>query len=198
MKNKDINVYVAKDSSKAMVEFIDKVYPAVIGKAGAIDESAKKEGDWKTPIGGPYKILNVYYREDRLEKPRTKVQITALAKNDIWIDDQADDRYNKPAKIKGTEERASHENLYRDDHLYDLIVDIGFNRENIMIGRGSAIFMHLSRDQETPSNTPTAGCIAFRKSDLLEMIQKMDTSTKIYIQLAKYPKAAAYKGFRVL
>jgi L,D-peptidoglycan transpeptidase YkuD (ErfK/YbiS/YcfS/YnhG family) len=140
MADKNIIVFVSEQNSKAKVEFGDETYEVVIGKAGAIDETQKIEGDLKTPIGGPYKIMKVYYRKDRLDKPQTSVPLAALEEDDIWVDNPENTRYNQPAKRSDSSEYSSHETLYREDHLYDLLVDIGFNRENIKPGKGSAIF----------------------------------------------------------
>jgi L,D-peptidoglycan transpeptidase YkuD (ErfK/YbiS/YcfS/YnhG family) len=164
----------------AKVKLGDKEFNAVIGKNGVVDANNKKEGDQSTPKGN-YAILGVYYRPDRTEKPKTKVPVYEIHPDDIWIDDQSHSQYNRPAKIIDINGSISHEKLWRKDHLYDLFLDIGYNRQPTIPGKGSAIFMHIARDEEDPTNTPTAGCIALKGNDLLEVISSTDEKTRIVI-----------------
>ena len=60
----------------------------------------------------------------------------------------------------------SHETLWRLDSIYDIIIELGYNDNPPTLDRGSAIFMHLAR----PNFDPTAGCIALKKSDLLNLL----------------------------
>ena len=56
--------------------------------------------------------------------------------------------------------------LTRDDHLYDFIVEIDHNTAPRIAGRGSAVFLHLARD----NFSPTAGCVAMTKSVMLRLL----------------------------
>ena len=80
---------------------------------------------------------------------------TGSLRNDGWCDDSKDKDYNKFVKLTDSY-NASHEKLWRDDHLYDVIITIGYNDEEPVPGKGSAIFIHVAR----PEFTPTAGCVA--------------------------------------
>ena len=93
-----------------------------------------------------------------------------------WCDDSKHPAYNslitKPFEH-------SHENMYRNDHLYDLVVEISHNDSPPMPEFGSAVFLHLKRKAEHP----TAGCIAFDKQDLVEILEHADDKTYIEIAL---------------
>ena len=129
---------------------------------GKITEN-KFEGDLCTPAG-KWPLRRVFYRKDRLLKPDTSLQTLRISKNMGWSDDPRDDtRYNTLIK---TPYLFSHETLWRLDSLYDIIVELGYNDSPPILGRGSAIFMHLAR----PNFEPTAGCVALKKSDLLSLL----------------------------
>ncbi len=54
--------------------------------------------------------------------------------------------------------------LWRADHVYDLIVPLGYNDDPVVPGKGSAIFMHVAK----PDYAPTEGCVALALPDLLD------------------------------
>lgn len=70
---------------------------------------------------------------------------------------------------------ASHEILWREDHLYDVIVVLGINDDPPIPGKGSAIFFHIAHEDYRP----TEGCVAVSKNDMLRILMKCDTSTQI-------------------
>lgn len=127
-----------------------------IGRGGyALD---KREGDGATPIGiWPFRL--VYYRPDRGPAPKTGLEVRPLSKNDGWCDAPDDPAYNRPVTLPYP---ASHEEMWRDDHLYDIVIVLGHNDDPPVPGRGSAIFMHVARD----GYEPTEGCVALKRQDL--------------------------------
>jgi len=126
------------------------VFPCALGRSGTIMD--KREGDGGTPRAR-LPLRSVLYRKDRLPRPRTLLPVRAIGPRDAWCDDAADRRYNRLIdRAPGVAE----ERLQRDDALYDVIVELGWNDAPVRRGRGSAIFWHLAR----PGLTPTAGCIA--------------------------------------
>ncbi len=140
----------------------ERLFPCQLGRAGR--GARKYEGDGATPIG-TWPVLGVYYRADRIARPKTLLPIKALRPDQGWCDDPLDRNYNKPVTLPY---RASCESLWRDDHAYDLIVVLDYNFSRRAINLGSAIFMHLSHD----NLRPTAGCLAFSENDL-RMILKL-------------------------
>ena len=150
---------------------VDQFYfNCCIGKNGLTKK--KVEGDKKTPMG-VFKIGNLYYRKDRINKPNTNLKIIPITKNLGCGDDiLSKETYNKLSKIR---KKYSHEKLFRKDHKYDLLIQIKFNTKK-KIGGGSCIFIHL-----TNNYNPTAGCIALKKNDFLIMLKLMNKKTKIKI-----------------
>ena len=142
-----------------------------IGEKGST--SNKKEGDKKTPKG-TYKIHNLYFRKDRMKKPVTPLNCIEIKENMGWCNDiRFPKQYNKLIKI---DKKIGHEKLKRNDTKYDLIIPIQYNFKNPIIGRGSCIFIHLTKNY-----TPTAGCIAIRKKDFLNLLKLISKKTKIKI-----------------
>ena len=128
-------------------------FKCCIGKKGATFN--KKEGDKKTPKG-IFKIQNLYFRKDRIKKPLTSLKCIEIKKNMGWCDDiRFPKKYNKLFKI---EKKIKHEKLKRKDSKYDLLIPIKYNFKNPSIGKGSCIFIHLTRNYKA-----TAGCIELKK-----------------------------------
>ena len=132
----------------------------------------KIEGDSKTPIG-LYELGDLFYRSDRLEKPQTKLKIIKISKSMGWCDDARDKSYNK--LIQATKKRR-YEKLFRKDYKYDLLIPIKYNFKKVVPYKGSAIFIHLTKNYQ-----PTAGCIALSKKDFLILIKIINKNTKIKI-----------------
>ena len=143
-------------------------------KVGANGVGKKlREGDLVTPKGVFY-FQKVFFRSDRLEKPRTTLQSNATEKFYYWCTDPSSKNYNKLLK-KNKKVRC--ENLYRKDNLYDIVVQISFNTFPIIKNKGSAIFMHCLE-----ANTQhTDGCIALEKKDLFHVLKYVNKSTKLVI-----------------
>jgi len=154
-------------SGKAI--FKEKEYRCAIGKNGVTEN--KTEGDGKTPIGC-FEIKKVLYRKDRIKKPQTKLLVEAIEENDGWCDDVNDKNYNRQIKLPYN---AHCEKLWRDDEIYDIIVVLGFNDNPVILGKGSAIFLHIAGKDYSP----TSGCIALSKKDLLEILKDCDKNTLV-------------------
>lgn len=148
-----------------------RLIPCALGRSGIT--TGKREGDGATPAG-LWPLRRVLFRPDRMARPVTRLPIVPLAPDDGWCDAPDDPCYNRPVKLPY---RASAEALWRDDHLYDLIVVLGYNDDPPVAGRGSAIFLHLSTDD----HGPTAGCLAVRKSDMLRLLPCLGPATAVQI-----------------
>ena len=125
-----------------------------IGKNGL--NSNKIEGDYTTPKG-LFNLNKLYFREDRVDKPKCNLTKKIIKKSMAWCDDPNHTKYNEEIKIYSTSNK---ENFYRVDHRYDYIITISHNYRKVP-GKGSAIFIHLTDDYK-----PTAGCIALKKKTL--------------------------------
>ncbi len=131
-----------------------------VGKAGLV--KAKREGDGATPIG-IWPLRRLLYRADRLPRPKTALSCQAIDPTDGWCDAPDDPAYNQPIRLPYA---ASHEVLCRDDALYDLVVVLGYNDAPPVPGLGSAIFLHLTRDDYGG----TEGCVALTREHLLTLL----------------------------
>ncbi|MES2607343.1 MAG: L,D-transpeptidase family protein [Pseudomonadota bacterium] len=145
------------------IQWRDYVFKAAIGKNGVIAADDKIEGDLKTPKGR-YHVTHGYYRPDKMDCPKSIIPFTALHPSFGWCDEPSYALYNQHV-IKPFD--ASHENLWRDDNVYDLILVTDHNTNPIVPGKGSAVFIHVARDDFAS----TAGCLALQKQDLLMIIE---------------------------
>ena len=158
-----------KNKDKLIVA--DFKFKCCIGKNGL--SKKKIEGDKKTPIG-LFKLGNLYFRKDRIKKPNSYLKKIVIKKNMGWCNDVTNKKkYNKLFKIK---KRIKHELLFRKDYKYDLLIPIKYNYIKPLTGKGSCIFLHLTKNYK-----PTAGCIALKKKDFLIMLRLINKKTKIRI-----------------
>jgi L,D-peptidoglycan transpeptidase YkuD (ErfK/YbiS/YcfS/YnhG family) len=147
------------------------VIPCALGRSGAT--RAKREGDGASPVGR-FALIQAFYRADRGPRPRTGLTLRPLRPTDSWCDDPRDRRYNTLVPLPCP---PSHEEMWRADHLYDVVVDIGWNRGPIVRGRGSAIFLHLAR----PGFAPTSGCVAVEGRVIRRLLERIGPRTRIEI-----------------
>ena len=159
-----------KLKNKDTLKFDDFKFRCCVGKNGI--KQNKFEGDKSTPKG-IFEIGPVYYRSDRIKKPNTLIKTKIIKRNMAWCNDANSKYYNKEIKIKKS---ISHEVLYRKDYKYDIILVIKYNYTKVVPNRGSAIFLHLTKNYE-----PTAGCLAMQKKDLLILLKLINHKTKIKI-----------------
>ena len=164
--------------------FQGKTYRCAVGKNGF--SADKKEGDGCTPIG-TFSLRECWVRADRLPAPQTQLPLRIITEQDGWCDDVEGPHYNQHIKLpealtltlsqREREHVPRHENLWREDHVYDLIIPLGYNDDPIVKGKGSAIFMHIAR----PNYEGTEGCIALAQQDLLDILPHLSINTRIQI-----------------
>lgn len=149
------------------------VWRCALGAAGLT--ARKREGDGATPAGR-MRLGQVLYRPDRVARPRTLLPVRALRPEEGWCDAPGDRNYNRPVRLPYP---ASAERLWRDDHLYDLVVVFDYNIRPRTRGRGSAIFMHLARD----GLAPTEGCLALGLRDLRALLARCAPGSTIAVSV---------------
>ena len=132
-----------------------------------------KEGDNITP-SGIFRIKKLYYRADRIKKIVTSVKKIKIKKNIGWCDDFKSADYNKEIKLPS---KFSHEKLYRNDRLYDLVVVINYNTNPIIKNKGSAIFIHIEKN----NYQSTKGCIGLKQKHLLIILKNIKKDEEIKI-----------------
>ena len=142
-----------------------------VGKGGI--KNKVKEGDNITPKG-IFKLLKLYYREDKIKNIVTKIKKKKIKKNMGWCDDPKSNYYNKEVKIPN---KFSYEILNREDDLYDLVVVLSYNSKPVIKNKGSAIFIHIAKK----NYTPTKGCITLRKIHLIKLLKQIKSDTLIKI-----------------
>lgn len=147
-------------------------YECRIGREGLAAD--KREGDLKTPIGS-FPMRWCYYRPDKLQAPTTLLPVLEITANDGWCDDATHPLYNQPVMLPF---EGSHEKLCRDDDVYDLVIPLGYNDDPAHPGKGSAIFLHLMRED----GVGTEGCIALRREDLMALLPRFSTQTVVVIE----------------
>ena len=161
-------IYLKKKQSLQLDVFNFK---CSIGKNGL--SKNKIEGDLKTPVG-VFSLENLYYRSDRVDKPLTNLKCIKIDKNMGWCDDPLNkEKYNKLIKVN---KKIKHEKLYRKDNNYDFLIPINYNTEKTIQKKGSAIFIHLTKNYKK-----TDGCISLKKNDFLILLKLIDKNTKIKI-----------------
>ncbi|MET4387066.1 L,D-peptidoglycan transpeptidase YkuD (ErfK/YbiS/YcfS/YnhG family) [Bradyrhizobium sp. F1.4.3] len=145
--------------------------PVALGRGGIL--ANKREGDGATPRGS-FRPQQLWWRGDRHSRPQTLLPARTITGADAWCEDPSDRHYNQWIRL-GSEQGG--DRLRRADHLYDFIIEIDHNTRPRIAGRGSAVFLHLARD----NFGPTAGCVSMRKSAMLQLLRRLGPRTRIII-----------------
>ena len=146
----------------------DFKFKCCIGKNGV--KKHKIEGDNSTPKG-IFTLGNLYYRKDRVQKPNTNLKKKIIKPSIGWCNEAKHKYYNKEIR---SQKKIRHEKLYRKDHKYYYLIVINYNIKKIIANKGSAIFIHLTKNYY-----PTAGCVALKKKDFLILLKLINKKTKI-------------------
>src|SRR5437588_740031 len=109
--------------------------PVVLGRSGI--QANKREGDGSTPRGC-FHLRRLWWRGDRRLRPATLLPVCRIDRATAWCEDPADRRYNRPFRRSADE---SGDRLWREDHLYDCVIEIDHNTRPRLAGRGSAVIL---------------------------------------------------------
>ncbi len=142
-----------------------------IGRSGMIRD--KREGDGGTPVG-VWPLRRVFFRPDKLPRPETLLRAVEISPADGWCDAPKDRNYNRLVKLPYP---ASAEDMWRSDDIYDIVVELGYNDDPVVPGKGSAIFLHLAR----PDYSATAGCVAVALEDMRALLALVKQGAQIQI-----------------
>jgi len=146
-------------------------FRCALGKAGI--GKKKIEGDNITPKGS-FDIVKIYYRKDRVKKISSKFKLIKITKKMGWCDDPNNKSYNQLINLPTN---YTYEKLYRKDNVYDLLIVLNYNIKPTIKNKGSAIFIHVARQ----NYKKTAGCIALKKNHLKKLIKTIEKNTKVII-----------------
>ena len=160
-----------KVKNKETLEISEFSFKCCLGLNGKTN--SKSEGDKKTPVG-KFNLGPLFYRPDREKKPKTKLTCIKITKNMNWCNDSTSKKYYN--RLISKNKKIKYEKLYRRDYKYDLMIPLSYNSNPVRLGKGSAIFLHLTKNYK-----PTAGCIALNKKDFIIMLKLIDKKTKIKI-----------------
>ena len=162
-----------KDSQwKIIQEPID----GVIGKNGFAAPGEKREGDGKSPSG----IFSLETAFGYSQSIQTKMPYRQAQADDLWIDDVNSVDYNRWVK-KGDTNALSYERMRRDDNLYKYGFVIDYNTAPVIKGHGSAIFFHIWRGKDIP----TEGCVAVSEENIIKILDWLDPQARPLIIMGK-------------
>lgn len=167
-----MNLHLRMQGDNAVLDWGAGARHAAIGPGGIAVKGG--EGDGITPRGR-FPVREVFYRADRIARPNVKLKLCVIAENDGWCDAPADPHYNRRVTLPYP---AGAEQMWRDDHLYDLVAVLGYNDAPVVPGKGSAIFLHLAK----PDYTPTQGCIALAFADALAALEQLEPGDQVVIE----------------
>jgi L,D-peptidoglycan transpeptidase YkuD (ErfK/YbiS/YcfS/YnhG family) len=146
-------------------------FRCALGRGGV--SAHKVEGDGSTPAGR-FPVRRLFYRPDRVRDLACRIPMLPMSPGDGWCDDPVDSAYNS---LITRPYLGRHEELWREDAIYDLVLVIGHNDDPVVPHKGSAVFLHLAQ----PDYAPTDGCVAFARADLIALLEAMEPTTSIVI-----------------
>lgn len=154
--------------------FLGRRFPCSLGRTGI--SRSKREGDGATPAG-MWRLTGGAWRADRARRPKTPLDLSRIGPSDLWSDDPEHDGYNRQHRRTGA--KFGHERMRRGDGLYDLVLFSDWNTDPAIPGLGSAIFVHCWKG----ARRPTAGCIAFSRTNLMWIVERWREQSRIIVQV---------------
>ncbi len=158
-------------------------------------EPKKREGDQRSPAG--IFLLGPVFGYAKSPPAGCRLPYRAITDQDYFVDDPDAKEYNQwvrlPPGMNPRQRWRSAEKMLRPDGLYELGIVIDHNMNPVIKGAGSAIFFHIWRN----AHTPTVGCTAMARKNILELIRWLDPEKKpvvIQAPAAELPKLRAQVG----
>lgn len=139
----------------------------------------KREGDGKSPAG-VFRLNGIFGASDK--PANVKMPYLKLLSTTECVDDGSSVFYNQTVDNKSVNvDWKSSEKMLSVGEQYDFGVFVAHNTPP-QSGKGSCIFLHIWKDE----NTPTAGCSAMRRENLLPLLEWLDdTQNPVLVQLTK-------------
>ena len=126
------------DTSLGWASLGEKRWRCTLGAGGVRED--KVEGDAATPAG-TFPLRRIFFRNDRLVLPKVRLPARPIDEHDGWCDDPRSPTYNRLVRVPN---EWSHERMWREDGLYDLVVIVGYN-DDPRRANGAAPFSFTSR-----------------------------------------------------
>ena len=123
---------------------------------------------------GIWQLAMVYFRPDRLPRPKSALPVRGSKPEDAWCEDPRDGRYNRKISLPAGE---GNETFWRGDEAYDIVIPTSHNTRPRVKGAGSAIFFHLTRK----GSKVTAGCVAVSPQDMRKILVRCSAVTCLVI-----------------
>ncbi|MEL6968494.1 MAG: L,D-transpeptidase family protein [Pseudomonadota bacterium] len=162
--------------TQSLLHAYGRVFPCAMGRTGVVLK--KREGDGGTPRGR-FELLSGLWRKPLPVQRTNRLPFQPITPKDGWCDAVGDRNYNRPVPLPYP---ASHERLWRADHLYDVVIVMDHNLRKRMSLGGSAIFFHLARsDDRTAEFQPTEGCIAVSPQTMALLLPRLKPGTSIVV-----------------
>ena len=159
-------------ATEGLLTIAGNVLPCSLGRGGIT--RFKREGDGATPAAR-MRLVGGFYRAERIARPPSPIPLRPTRTDDGWADDPTDGRYNRLVRLPFAK---SHETMCRADRLYDIVVVLDWNVSRRSLGRGSAIFFHLTR----PDRGPTAGCVAVSEPDMRKILARIGNGAVMVVR----------------
>ncbi len=171
------DITVTFKDGQCQAKVAGEAYRCSLGTSGISND--KHEGDGTTPIG-EFPLRKVFYRADKISKSQlahVSLPIQAIDSTDGWCDDPKDSQYNTLVNLKKFNTSINHEEMYRDDDIYNIVIEVGYNDDPIVPGKGSAVFVRVA----DPDYAGTRGSVAFSQADLLKILPKLNSKSKLIV-----------------
>ncbi len=142
---------------------VGAAWTARLGVNGLKDR--RREGDGTTPTG-VYGIGSVMYGS--APNPGVKYRYRKVVCGDWWVEDPRSRYYNTFRHVacgRRPPFRTNPPGMWQDPVAYRHLAVIKFNMNPVVPGRGSAIFLHVSKGR------PTVGCISLPLSQLVATLR---------------------------
>lgn len=183
--------------------------PTKLGRTGLIwgrglhtppqGATLKREGDGKTPCGA-FAIGQAYGTLDpQTVRRHSNMRYHHIGPSDLWVEDENSEYYNRHIRLPDgrspNTEWEKKQQMRLNDNAHKLKLFIAHNAHpNIVRGAGSAIFIHIWRDN---GGRPTAGCTAMPEPSLRQLIAWTDPAAKpvfVILPRSEYARLARSWG----
>lgn len=141
----------------------------IIGRNGFAPVGEKREGDGRVPTG----LFQLEFAFGYDPSITSRMPYRQATVDDLWVDDVNSPDYNTWVR-RGETSATSFEVMKLDDVRYRHGLVIGYNRNPIVKGYGSGIFLHVWLEE----GYTTSGCVAMDEQELVKILAWLDPAQK--------------------